>query len=170
MRLIQKYTALFALLLWGVCIPPVYPGKTDAHLYSTGSSLEVDRCASAWLIKRYVDKQAEFMFFPEESLISQGIVFDRPEGNLHRSHNKATFEVIMAEYGISVPAVQVIAGIIHDIEVNFWGKKTNMNAGKVTADLQRLIRTSKDNEAYFAVCFPYFDRLQDAVRVGNNAQ
>lgn len=134
------------------------------HLYTTGASMEIDRCASAWLIKRYVDQEAVFQFFPEESLITTGIVFDRPEGSLHRTHNRSTFEVIAEKYGISFPGYKRLAARIHDAEVNFWGGKQNSDSGKMIGDLKEMMRANKSNAGYFKQCFSYFDHLLQKIQ------
>lgn len=121
--------------------------------------MEVDRCASAWLIKRFVDKEAVFKFYPKSSLITDGIVFDRPEGKLQRTHTKATFEVIIDEYDITDSRLHNIAGLLHDIEINFWGKKENPESRKFEATVRKFINSSPNNDECLAVCFRYFDQF-----------
>jgi len=70
----------------------------ESHLYSTWDTMEVDKCASAWLIKRFVDKEAEFKFFPSGELITEGIPFDTPDSEFRRYHNMSTFESILKKY------------------------------------------------------------------------
>ncbi len=157
----------------GLCsllfVSAVWAGTSPSHLYTTGKSMEIDRCASAWLIKRYVDRNAKFRFYPEDSLITEGTVFDRPEGVLHRTHNKATFEVIADKYNISFPGLKHIAASVHDAEVNFWGGKQVAGSGKLAADLKKMIRTSHGNIDFFKQCFGYFDQLLKDVQRGKNA-
>ncbi len=146
--------------LFFLCISP-FPlnAQTNPHLYSTGSTLELDRCASAWLIKRYVDKDAVFKFFADGDLIEEGTAFDTPDSRLTRTHNMATFEVIIKTYGISDQRVRKLAAIIHDVEVNFWGTKQSQHSRIVEKDINRIIAESKDNDEGLEKCFRYFDRF-----------
>jgi hypothetical protein len=137
-------------------------GNTDAeeapHLFATGEILEVDRCASAWLIKRFVDKEAVFVFYSTNDLITEGTPFDRPEGKLQRTHSKSTFEVIMQAYGITTPELQHIGQLIHDLEINFWGKKDNPESLQLAAEVRKQFQ-GKSPELGLKACFSYFDQL-----------
>lgn len=130
-----------------------------SHLYTTGQTMEVDRCASAWLIKRFVDKEAVFAWYPENSLITDGIVFDRPEGNLQRTHSQSTFEVILDRYKITNPSLKKFGALLHDIEINFWGKRDSPISRKLEADVGKLISNGQKNAHCDEVCFQYFDQF-----------
>ncbi|MHC4674634.1 MAG: chromate resistance protein ChrB domain-containing protein [Planctomycetota bacterium] len=65
--------------------------QTNPHLYSTGSILELDRCASAWLIKRYVDKDADIRFFAEGGLYEESTNFSTPDSKMNSTHNQSAF-------------------------------------------------------------------------------
>ena len=94
-----------------------------AETFSTWKGFEVDKCASIWLIKRFIDKNAKIKFFPKGNLITEGIPFDVPEAKLRRYHNMSTFESILKYYNLKDPKLIYIGKIIHDIEVNIWEKK-----------------------------------------------
>ena len=130
-----------------------------SHLYSTGSVMEVDRCASAWLIKRFVDEDAIFKFIPEGELIRNGIAFDTPDAELCRTHNLSTFEVILDQYRISDKRLDQLAENIHDIEINFWGNKQSRRSCEVKRVVNEIIKTSENNEECLSKCFQYFDRF-----------
>jgi hypothetical protein len=160
---IRKNVARYLRVLLFLCLLP-FPlnAQANPHLYSTGSTLELDRCASAWLIKRYVDKDAVFKFFADGDLIEEGTAFDTPDSNLTRTHNQATFEVILKAYKISDQRVHRLAAIIHDVEVNFWGNKQFQQSRIVEKDINRIIAGSKDNDEVLEKCFRYFDRFINA--------
>jgi len=65
-----------------------------AETYSTWENMEIDKCASAWLVWRFTDKDAVFRFVPKGKLITQGIPFDVPEAQIRRYHNLSAFEYI----------------------------------------------------------------------------
>jgi len=64
----------------------------------------MDRAASAWLILRFVDKQAEFEFVPTKGALElaqarQAIPFVIPGAELSRKEGKVTFDAILEKYG-----------------------------------------------------------------------
>ena len=146
-----------AVLLVNTNMSYAEPGK---HLYTTGEVMEVDRCASAWLIKRFVDQEAFFKLYPEESIITSGTVFDRPEAALQRTHNLSTFEVILHKYNINDDRLKQLAERIHDIEINFWGKKKHPDSRIFEAALRKQISNNEQNsEKCLADCFLYIDKF-----------
>jgi hypothetical protein len=146
-------------LVFGLLSPAYFLAEDASHLYSTGSILEFDRCASAWLIKRFIDPKAEFKFFPDGEFIKEGIAFDTPDAGLFRTHSRATFEVIMEKYGIKDQKIVQLAEYIHDIEINFWGKKQNQESLKIDTEINQIIRSAKNNAECLKKCFLYFDHF-----------
>ncbi len=78
----------------------------------------VDRCASAWLIRRHIDPKARFVFAPEERVPSGAIPFDmfQQNGFGHRGDN-CTFETLQKDFGIRDHKVKVISEVIHDADL-----------------------------------------------------
>ena len=134
--------------------------QDDEHLYSTGRLMEIDRCASAWLIKRYIDKKAQFAFFDDGELIARGTAFDTPDARFCRTHSMSTFEILMRHYNISDPALKTLAGAIHDIEINYWsGKKDSALASELMNNIKTIIRANPDPALCLQISFAYFDQL-----------
>jgi len=139
-------------------ILPAFAGG-NFPIFATGSTLELDRCASAWLIKRYVEPQAVFRFYPDGELVETGTPFDTADSRLSRTHNRSTFEVIVDTYGISNEKVQKLAELVHDVEINYWGARKSQISRKVEMEVNALIAASADNQKCLQRCFRYFDRL-----------
>jgi hypothetical protein len=78
----------------------------------------VDRCASAWLIRRFIDSKARFTFAPDDRVPTGGIPFDmfHEDGFGHRG-NDCTFETLEKQFRIRDPRVAVIGQIIHDADL-----------------------------------------------------
>ena len=131
----------------------------DEHLYSTWDVTEVDTCASAWLIKRFVDKEARFKFYPKGEIITEGIPFDTPDAEFRRYHNMSTFESILQKYKFDDPALIEIGRIIHDIEVNFWGKRQHKKSNEVDEIISGIIAGEKEKSKCFERTFIIFDNL-----------
>jgi len=82
------------------------------------SHVHVDRVACPWLIQRFVDSDAEFLFVPrnevEEAAERDGAIpFDAPGVELGHRDGKCSFESIMEEYQLTDKALQRLAKVIH---------------------------------------------------------
>jgi len=89
-------------------------------LWVTRHNPHVDRCASAWLIKRYIDKKAEFAFISNEGSIPKGaIAFTLPRAEIKPvEKSKTTYDVLIEKYGIEDPIALRIGKFIHDFEID----------------------------------------------------
>ena len=78
----------------------------------------VDRFASAWLIRRFIDARAAFVFAAVPGKWPDAVPFDmyQPAGFRHEG-NRCTFEVLTARFGITDAAVRTIGEIVHDIDL-----------------------------------------------------
>lgn len=80
----------------------------------------VDRMASAWLIRRFIDPQASFAFMPEEKLGAAKddmLSFDVGNGDFTHSADLCTFEVMVIRFGLDDPALRQLGEIIHDLDL-----------------------------------------------------
>ena len=82
----------------------------------TRERVHVDRVACPWLIKRFVDPKAEFIFVPVERIdevVKEGAIpFDAPGVELGHKGDKCSFDAIIEKYGIKDPAVLALAKIV----------------------------------------------------------
>jgi len=88
----------------------------------TRSHVHVDRVACPWLIKRFVDSEAEFLFVPasqvkEVAAQTGAIPFDAPEVELGHHEGRCSFESIMLKYGLKDPALMRLAKAVHAADV-----------------------------------------------------
>src|SRR5205814_1061421 len=79
----------------------------------------IDRCASAWLIQRFIDPKARFTFGNDPKQIPEAIAFDMygDVGFGHRGDN-CTFETLCAAFSLREPRLKDIAEIVHDADVH----------------------------------------------------
>jgi|SRR5450432_696324 len=77
----------------------------------------IDRSASAWLIRRFIDKKARFTFAPEESVPPKAVPFDMYHGGFGHSGDDCTFETLQKSFRIRDKRVGVIGQIIHDADL-----------------------------------------------------
>jgi len=90
----------------------------------TRKNVKVDRVACPWLIKRFVDPDAKFLFVAEEELLENSrrgpIPFDAPrlsEVKLNHRGDHCTFEAIMDDFNLTAPGLQRLALIVRAADI-----------------------------------------------------
>ncbi len=81
----------------------------------TRERVKVDRVACPWLIKKFVDPEAEFVFLPRDtdwSKVADGILFDVPDCELGHHGGDVSFDSILKKYGLRDPALHLMAEIV----------------------------------------------------------
>jgi len=89
-------------------------------LWVTRTKPHVDRCASAWVIKRFIDKDAKFEFISKDDPIPEGATaFTLPKAEINPIEGvQTTFDVLLEKYKVEDPVVEKIREIIRDYEFN----------------------------------------------------
>jgi hypothetical protein len=88
----------------------------------TRSHVHVDRVACPWLITRFVDSEAEFLFVPKSRVdetagATEAIPFDAPGVELGHHEGRCSFESILLKYDLKDPALLRLARIVHAADV-----------------------------------------------------
>ncbi|HEY3128679.1 MAG TPA: chromate resistance protein ChrB domain-containing protein [Acidobacteriota bacterium] len=81
----------------------------------TREKVKVDRVACPWLIKNFVDQNAEFVFLPhhtEWSKIDEGTVYDVPDCELGHHGEDVSFDSILKKYKLTDPALLLLGEIV----------------------------------------------------------
>lgn len=150
--------------------PSVVPSKNASAAYHgrtwvTRSGIHIDRIASAWLIRRFIDPDATFKFVPAKGYLPEleEVRFDMFEAEFSHEGDMCTFEVLCARFDLEEPGLGAIGEIIHDIDVKdakFARPETPGLAAQIAGlallhrdDEKRLIRGSElfdELLAYFA--------------------
>ena len=94
-------------------------GALRDRTWVTRQGVYVDRIASAWLIRRFIDPQARFKFVAGKGYRPQAgeLRFDMFEAEFTHEGDKCTFEVLLERGALKDPALRAIAEIIHDIDL-----------------------------------------------------
>jgi hypothetical protein len=97
---------------------PAEPLSLRARIWVTRAGLGVDRMASAWLIRRFIDPEATFRFVPSRAYEpSPGeLRFDMYEAEFGHQGDQCTFEVLLHRMGLEDPALVPIAELVHDLD------------------------------------------------------
>lgn len=170
----MKRTDLFLFIFLSLSLfvglgrPPDILAAQKGLIFCTWEGFEVDKCASIWLIKRFVDENAVIKFFPKGEAIKEGTAFDTPDARFRRYHNMSTFESLLKHYGLKDPGLIYIGKIVHDIEVNIWEKKRFDETPVVQEAVNQIIWNSKTSNAVMEASCQYFDWLyENAFTQGN---
>ena len=91
-------------------------------LWITRSHVHVDRIACPWLITRFIDSDADFLFVSAsqiEKVVKEtgGIPFDAPGVELGHLDGRCSFESIILKYGLNEPGLLRLAKIVHAADV-----------------------------------------------------
>jgi hypothetical protein len=140
--------------------------KVQGRTWVTRKGIHVDRIASAWLIRRFIDKDARFKFVagkgyrPEKDELR----FDMFEAEFTHQGDRCTFEVLLESFGLKELALKQIAEIVHDIDLKDqkFGREDALGLDRLIAgiamahpeDEQRLAEGS----ALFNSLHEYFKR------------
>ena len=92
-----------------------YRGRT----WVTRSGVFVDRIASAWLIRRFIDRDARFRFVSENKYrpSARELRFDMVDGEFGHEGDRCTFETLLARFDLNEPGLHAIGEIVHDIDL-----------------------------------------------------
>lgn len=100
-------------------VAPLRLEDLQGRTWVTRKGVHIDRIASAWLIRRFIDPKAQFKF-----VLSKGyrpkedeLRFDMFDAEFTHQGNRCTFEVLIERTGLKEPALRPIAEIVHDIDL-----------------------------------------------------
>jgi hypothetical protein len=87
--------------------------------WATRSGVHVDRAACAWLIRRSIDPEAEFVFVDDPSEVpSDATPFDMRGVDLSHHGGDCTFETMLRRYDLDDPALWDLARIVHEADLD----------------------------------------------------
>lgn len=122
----------------------VAPGRT----WVTREGVHVDRIASAWLIRRFIDSEARFKFVPSRGYVPRKgeLRFDMADAEYTHVGDDCTFQTLARRFGLTSRALRTIGEIVHDIDCKdeLFGRPET--AG-VESLIRGLVRSSDDDNA-----------------------
>jgi hypothetical protein len=109
----------------------------------------IDRIASAWLIKRFIDPQAEFLFTPPSDFPKDAIPFDTPGVELSHQGEDCTFETLIKRARLRDRRLLRLAEIVHEADLRD-GKYPHEEARGIDVAIRALLAASSDDHQVLA--------------------
>jgi hypothetical protein len=137
----------------------------------TRQNIKVDRVACPWLIKRFIDPQAEFLFVREEELLEKArqqgaIPFDATrlsEVKLNHRGERCTFEAILEDYKLAEPALRRLGLIVRGADARGQEEASPESPGlRAIAHGFALFASSDEERLMYE--FPIYDALLEYLR------
>jgi hypothetical protein len=122
----------------------------------------VDRIASAWLIKRFLDPAAEFVFAAPDELPAGAIPFDMAGVEFGHQGDDCTFETLLLRSGLRDRRLASIAEIVHEADLRD-GKFPRDEARGLDLVLRGLLAAIKDDHEALAQGLTLFDGLYSTI-------
>ncbi|HYJ15313.1 MAG TPA: chromate resistance protein ChrB domain-containing protein [Candidatus Limnocylindria bacterium] len=149
---------------------PTSEGKTNINdlrgkTWVTRTGIHVDRMATAWVVRRFIDPEARIKFVPAKGYtpLHDEIRFDMFEAEFTHENDCCSMEVLMMRTGIRDPGLVRIAEIVHDIDL-----KDSKFEREETTGIARLIdgiaMAHRDDDARLARATAIFDDLYENFR------
>jgi hypothetical protein len=138
---------------------------SGGRTWVTRRGIHVDRMASAWLIRRFIDPAARFKFVAARGYAPEPgeLRFDMFEAEYTHTADCCTFEVLLSQFSVTDPALRPIAEIVHDIDL-----KDEKFGREETPGIERLIAgialTHRDDEARLSRAGAMLDDLYEYFR------
>jgi hypothetical protein len=132
----------------------------------TRQNVKVDRVACPWLIRRFLDPQAEFLFVPESELLDaakreNAIPFDAPKlGDVKLNHRgqHCTFDAIIEDYKLTEPGLDHLALIVRAADIKSQEHVAPEGIG-LRAIAEGVAALGLTDEQRLAAGFPVYDAL-----------
>jgi hypothetical protein len=134
--------------------------KPQGRVWVTRAGVHVDRIASAWLIRRFIDPDASFKFVPPKGYVpdQRELRFDMYEAEYTHEGECCTFETLCRRFAMAQPGLAAIAEMVHDIDIKD-GKYGRLETPGLAAVVAGICLLERDDEERLRRGFELFDAL-----------
>ena len=124
---------------------------------------KTDRIACPWLIRKYIDSEAEILYVPDAEVLPTAeregaISFDAPGAKYTHRDGLCSFEVLIADYQLTDPALEVMAPIVHGADID-KGVDTTPQAAGLLAISHGFAMLDLTDERQLELELPLYDAL-----------
>ena len=149
--------------------PAPGPRRSDwtGRTWVTRRGIHIDRIASAWFVRRFLDGKARFRFVdPKSGKTRAGeIRFDMVGGDFTHEGDRCTFETLIRRTDVADPALTPIAEIVHDIDIKDE-KFGRPEAPGIERLLNGIVASLPDDVGRLERGTVFFDELYESFRIG----
>jgi hypothetical protein len=140
-----------------------------SNLWVTRHRPKIDRIACPWLIRRFVDADAEFMFVAPEWVLGaadrySGTPFDVPDVAFSHDNGQCTFDAMLDAFDLRTDALDRMAQVIRAADT---GTDSSAQAAGLLALSVGLSRMHRDDHTQLAAAMPLYDALYRWARDGS---
>jgi hypothetical protein len=134
--------------------------RPSGAMWVTRTGVHIDRIASAWLIRRFVDPRARFKFVPPKGYVPAPgeLRFDMFDAEFTHVGDRCTFEVLVERMGLADPALDALGEIVHDLDLRD-GKFGRDEAPGIRSTVDGICTIARDDDQRIAAATPLFDGL-----------
>src|SRR6266498_2923641 len=133
--------------------------KYQGQRWVTRRNLHIDRLASAWLIKQFIDNRPRFYFVAEGETVEGAIPFDTFGAEFTHHGEDCTFETMLKQFGLTESkGLRELAEIVHDIDLKD-DKFHRLEAAGLNAIIDGLSKVLRDDRKLLQQCSAIFDGL-----------
>src|SRR5215470_18031851 len=132
--------------------------KLKGRQWVTRPRPHIDRIASAWLIKRFIDTDAQFLFAPPAEFPHDAIPFDAPGVELSHQGEDCTFETLVKRARLSDRRLVRLAEVVHEADLRD-GKYPHEEARGIDVAIRALLAASADDDQVLAQGMTLFEGL-----------
>jgi hypothetical protein len=147
----------------GAPAPPLSPKQYLGRKWLTRPRPEIDRVGSAWLIRRFIDPKATFVFASDPSAHPDALPYDMTGVEFSHQGDDCTFETLVKRFRLDDPALQRIAQMVHvaDLEDGKFSHQECVGIDRVLKGWGRAGMSDDDLLKHGGACF---DGLYDYLR------
>lgn len=133
--------------------------------WATRSGPHVDRTACAWLIRRFVDAEAEFLFVDDpDEVPADATPFDMRGVELSHHDGECSFEAVLRRYDLADPVLWAIARIVHEADLE--DERYDAPEAPGLDALMRGLSMVRPDHAVLAISGPLYDGLYEYLKRG----
>lgn len=147
--------------------PRVSAKELKGRVWVTRESPHIDRLATAWLVRRFVDPKARFKFVaaPYHRARAGEVRFDMPEAEFTHFGDWCTFETLIHRLGLAAPALAALAEIVHDIDLKDR-KFSRPEASGLALAVRGLCRQYPEDQERLEAGVGFFEGIYSALDSG----
>jgi hypothetical protein len=138
--------------------PTLDLGKLRGRRWVTRPRPHIDRVASAWLIKRFIDPEAQFVFAPPSEFPKDAIPFDAPGVELSHQGEDCTFETLLKRARLRDRRLVRLAEVVHEADLRD-GKYPHEEARGIDVAVRALLAASPDDHHVLSQGMALFEGL-----------